>query len=88
MLVSVMLRIHSRDNSLIVGVSLYHHFCDFYNLYASLHVNNTFNDDITVIMWDTVSVNVMQFAHQPQITLFNNCLCYVKLAEWRRMAWL
>lgn len=35
------------------GVSLYHHFCDFYNLYASLHVNNTFNDDITVIMWDT-----------------------------------
>ncbi|XP_065916523.1 EGF domain-specific O-linked N-acetylglucosamine transferase-like isoform X2 [Dysidea avara] len=35
------------------GVSLYHHFCDFYNLYASLHANGTFNDDTTIIMWDT-----------------------------------
>lgn len=43
----------------LVGVSLYHHFCDFYNLYASLHANNTFNDDVTVVMWDTVSVNVI-----------------------------
>ena len=38
-----------------IGVSLYHHFCDFYNLYASLHANGTFNDDTTIIMWDTVS---------------------------------
>ena len=41
------------------GVSLYHHFCDFYNLYASLHANSTFNDDVTVVMWDTVSINIM-----------------------------
>lgn len=35
------------------GVNLYHHFCDFINLYASQHVNNTFSTDIYIIMWDT-----------------------------------
>lgn len=36
------------------GINLYHHFCDFFNLYASLHVNGTFNMDINIVIWDTV----------------------------------
>ncbi|CBX33081.1 Protein CBG27214 [Caenorhabditis briggsae] len=35
------------------AVNLYHHFCDFVNLYASLHINQTFNQDIDIILWDT-----------------------------------
>lgn len=36
------------------GGNMYHHFCDFFNLYASQHVNGSqFDKDITIIMWDT-----------------------------------
>jgi protein O-GlcNAc transferase len=34
-------------------VNMYHHFCDFINLYASLHMNNSFSVDNNIIIWDT-----------------------------------
>ncbi|CAI5451771.1 unnamed protein product [Caenorhabditis angaria] len=33
--------------------NMYHHFCDFINLYASLHINQSFSQDGNVIWWDT-----------------------------------
>ena len=39
------------------GINLYHHYCDFFNLYASQHINGSFDDDINIIIWDTVSDN-------------------------------
>ncbi|CAG0913822.1 unnamed protein product [Notodromas monacha] len=41
-------------------VNMYHHFCDFLNLYASLHVNsdwklgNAWTKDVQVILWQSV----------------------------------
>uniref|UniRef100_A0A3Q3MQ80 EGF domain-specific O-linked N-acetylglucosamine transferase n=1 Tax=Mastacembelus armatus TaxID=205130 RepID=A0A3Q3MQ80_9TELE len=35
------------------GVNMYHHFCDFVNLYISQHINTSFSSDISIIMWDT-----------------------------------
>uniref|UniRef100_A0A8C3YL64 EGF domain-specific O-linked N-acetylglucosamine transferase n=1 Tax=Catagonus wagneri TaxID=51154 RepID=A0A8C3YL64_9CETA len=35
------------------GVNMYHHFCDFVNLYITQHVNNSFSTDVYIIMWDT-----------------------------------
>ncbi|XP_027011599.2 EGF domain-specific O-linked N-acetylglucosamine transferase isoform X2 [Tachysurus fulvidraco] len=35
------------------GVNMYHHFCDFVNLYVSQHLNNSFSRDINIVMWDT-----------------------------------
>uniref|UniRef100_A0A8C9THG2 EGF domain-specific O-linked N-acetylglucosamine transferase n=1 Tax=Scleropages formosus TaxID=113540 RepID=A0A8C9THG2_SCLFO len=35
------------------GVNMYHHFCDFVNLYISQHLNNSFGTDVNVVMWDT-----------------------------------
>lgn len=35
-------------------VNIYHHFCDFVNLYVSLHFNNTFHKDINILLWDTI----------------------------------
>lgn len=35
-------------------INMYHHFCDFFNLYATLHLNNTFTTDINILLWDTV----------------------------------
>ncbi|XP_072936514.1 EGF domain-specific O-linked N-acetylglucosamine transferase [Epargyreus clarus] len=38
-------------------VNMYHHFCDFFNLYASLHVNSThpstFSRDNHILIWET-----------------------------------
>ncbi|MEQ2183287.1 hypothetical protein GOODEAATRI_031218, partial [Goodea atripinnis] len=34
-------------------VNMYHHFCDFVNLYISQHINNSFSSDINIVMWDT-----------------------------------
>ena len=38
---------------------MYHHFCDFFNLYASLHVNGTdedmFSRDVNILIWETFS---------------------------------
>ncbi|XP_071745170.1 LOW QUALITY PROTEIN: EGF domain-specific O-linked N-acetylglucosamine transferase [Lepeophtheirus salmonis] len=39
-------------------VNIYHHFCDFFNIYASLHVNasdrnpNMYSDDVRVLIWE------------------------------------
>ncbi|QQP53152.1 Uncharacterized protein FKW44_005519, partial [Caligus rogercresseyi] len=36
-------------------VNMYHHFCDFFNLYASLHVNGSeymYSDDVRVLVWE------------------------------------
>lgn len=40
------------------SVNMYHHFCDFFNLYASLHVNSTgnpamYSKDINILIWET-----------------------------------
>lgn len=37
---------------------MYHHFCDFVNLYISQHINNSFSSDINIVMWDTVSADI------------------------------
>jgi len=37
------------------GVNMYHHFCDFVNLYITQHINNSFSTDVNIVMWDTVS---------------------------------
>ncbi|GAB6030880.1 hypothetical protein CHUAL_007712 [Chamberlinius hualienensis] len=34
------------------SVNMYHHFCDFINLYATLHLRGNFNDDINILIWD------------------------------------
>jgi protein O-GlcNAc transferase len=36
------------------AVNMYHHFCDFINLYASQHMNGSFDRDIDIVWWDTV----------------------------------
>ena len=34
---------------------MYHHFCDYINLYVTQHANNSFDRDVQIVMWDTVS---------------------------------
>ncbi|WKY03940.1 hypothetical protein Q1695_005148 [Nippostrongylus brasiliensis] len=37
------------------AVNMYHHFCDFVNLYASQHINSSFSQQVDVLWWDTHS---------------------------------
>lgn len=38
------------------GGNMYHHFCDFFNLYASQHVYGSwFDKNVTIVMWDTMT---------------------------------
>ncbi|XP_011298968.1 EGF domain-specific O-linked N-acetylglucosamine transferase isoform X2 [Fopius arisanus] len=43
----------------IDAINLYHHFCDFFNLYASLHVNlshpTAFSTDNHIMIWESYS---------------------------------
>lgn len=33
-------------------VNMYHHFCDFFNLYATQHVNGSFDTDVNIVLWE------------------------------------
>lgn len=33
--------------------NMYHHFCDFLNLYSTIHLNNSFSMDNQIVIWDT-----------------------------------
>ena len=49
--------------NIVLGASMYHHFCDFINIYASQHLNGSISTDINIIMWDTVSTLYMKFKY-------------------------
>lgn len=54
----------------LLAVNMYHHFCDFLNLYATLHLNDTFSTDIQVLIWDTVSTDLPTRTFYQKINLF------------------
>ena len=46
---------HSFTISFFVAVvNMYHHFCDFFNLYATQHVNGSFDTDVNIVLWEKV----------------------------------
>lgn len=47
----------------VAAVNMYHHFCDYVNLYVSQHVNNSFSKDVNIIIWNTVSANSFVFCY-------------------------
>ena len=51
---------------LLPAVNMYHHFCDYVNLYISQHLNNSFSMDVNVLIWDTVRCFLTLSACPPQ----------------------
>eukprot|EP00112_Aurelia_sp_Birch-Aquarium-sp1_P024077 Seg745.5 transcript_id=Seg745.5/GoldUCD/mRNA.D3Y31 product="EGF domain-specific O-linked N-acetylglucosamine transferase" protein_id=Seg745.5/GoldUCD/D3Y31 len=43
------------------GINMFHHFCDFVNLYASQHMNGSFSTDVYIVMWDTSNMGYRDF---------------------------
>ena len=56
------------------GVNMYHHFCDFVNLYISQHINNSFSSDINIVMWDTVSADLYSRAYRKKLCLASGAI--------------
>ncbi|XP_072175614.1 EGF domain-specific O-linked N-acetylglucosamine transferase-like [Diadema setosum] len=45
------------------GVNMYHHFCDFINLYMSQHINGSFTRDVNIVMWDASGLHYGDLFH-------------------------
>jgi EGF domain-specific O-GlcNAc transferase len=43
------------------GVNMYHHFCDFINLYVTQHANGTFQHNVNIVLWDTSGSDYWSF---------------------------
>lgn len=56
------------EGRLGAAVSMYHHFCDFVNLYASQHINGSFDRDVNILLWDTARSSA-----SPHTPLANKC---------------
>lgn len=61
------------------GVNMYHHFCDFVNLYISQHINNSFSSDVNIVMWDTVSTDPPPHWHHLRCATHDGT---TKVTEW------
>ncbi|KAH7973971.1 hypothetical protein HPB49_007914 [Dermacentor silvarum] len=48
-------------------VNMYHHFCDFLNLYLTMHFNNSLAGDFDILIWDTVCLQEALFAFLPRM---------------------
>lgn len=60
------------------GVNMYHHFCDFVNLYVSQHINNSFSSDINIVMWDTVSAGIYCGAFKKELSCLSGPIIKIK----------
>ncbi|UJR37583.1 hypothetical protein I4U23_030282 [Adineta vaga] len=67
------------------GYNMYHHFCDFINLYVSQHMNNTFTKDIQIILWDTSSNDYWSFFSPTWNAFTSNRLIHIKEFEGKRV---
>ena len=49
---------------------MFHHFCDYVNLYAAQHMNSSiFNQDVQIIMWDTVGNRLLETTGGPSFEI-------------------
>lgn len=57
LLVVIGVKFHTNLKCGISAVNMYHHFCDFFNLYASLHVNSSHDDsfsrNVRILIWES-----------------------------------
>ncbi|CAF3974552.1 unnamed protein product [Rotaria sordida] len=67
------------------GYNMYHHFCDFINLYITQHMNNTFTKDIQIILWDTSKNDYWSFFSHTWNAFTSNRLIHIKEFEGKRV---
>ncbi|XP_066912029.1 EGF domain-specific O-linked N-acetylglucosamine transferase-like [Clytia hemisphaerica] len=67
------------------GFNLYHHFCDFVNLYASQHINGSFNEDINIVHWDPTNSNYFDLFEDVWPAFSKHPLSYLSKYKGKRV---
>ncbi|CAM4742107.1 unnamed protein product [Rotaria magnacalcarata] len=67
------------------GYNMYHHFCDFINLYVTQHMNNMFSKDIQIILWDTSKNDYWSFFSTTWTAFTSNRLIHINEFEGKRV---
>ncbi|XP_069499899.1 EGF domain-specific O-linked N-acetylglucosamine transferase isoform X2 [Ambystoma mexicanum] len=67
------------------GVNMYHHFCDFVNLYITQHVNNSFGTDVNIVMWDTSSNGYGDLFSETWKAFTDNEIIHLKTYDYKRV---
>ncbi|XP_041047387.1 EGF domain-specific O-linked N-acetylglucosamine transferase isoform X2 [Carcharodon carcharias] len=67
------------------GVNMYHHFCDFVNLYISQHINNSFDTDVNIVMWDTSSYGYGDLFSDTWKAFADHNIIHLKTFDFKRV---
>ncbi|XP_022110066.1 EGF domain-specific O-linked N-acetylglucosamine transferase-like isoform X2 [Acanthaster planci] len=64
------------------GINMFHHFCDFVNLYITQHLINDFSSNITIVMWDMSNMRYVDFFEDTWAAFSDRPLA--RLNHWSR----
>jgi EGF domain-specific O-GlcNAc transferase len=64
---------------------MYHHFCDFINLYITQHVNNSFSQDVNIFIWDTSNTDNWSYFNETWKAFTNYKLIYIRELDGKRV---
>jgi len=67
------------------GVNMYHHFCDFINLYVTQHANNSFSQNVNIVLWDTSGHEYWSFFSDMWKVFTNKKPIHLKTYEKKRV---
>ncbi|KAI3380333.1 hypothetical protein SNEBB_003303 [Seison nebaliae] len=61
------------------GINMFHHFCDFVNLYGSYHIWNKWNqNEMQIVFWDTSSYDFQTFFNSAWEAFTNRPIRYIR----------
>ena len=69
------------------GVNMYHHFCDFINLYVTQHANNSFSQNVNIVLWDTSGHEYWSFFSDMWKVFTNKKPIHLKTYEKKRVSY-
>ncbi|XP_071810559.1 EGF domain-specific O-linked N-acetylglucosamine transferase-like isoform X2 [Asterias amurensis] len=62
------------------GINMFHHFCDFVNLYITQHLLNNFSLNVTIVMWDMSNMRYLDLFQETWAAFSNRPL--FRLNDW------
>ena len=68
------------------GFNMYHQFCDFMNIYVSQHMNNHFDQDIKIVIWDTSNGDIFSYFMDTWKVFTNKRLTYIRSFDKKKVS--
>lgn len=70
------------------GINMYHHFCDFINLYATQHANNSFLQNVNIVFWDTSGMDYWSYFSDMWTVFSNKKPIHIKSYDKKKVIYL